>query len=120
MPHHKVPQLVEVPDNRSNLLLPKQAFQWDQSLLTLRQIGHAFKCGHAVYYANNYPNKAACSTLALMKQGQVSGGKRQALSVNSEQVNQVQAEAEPEELEDQEEVPVENEEAHVEDNEQQN
>jgi hypothetical protein len=55
-----------------------------------------------------------------MKQGQVSGGKRQALSVNSEQVNQVQAEAEPEELEDQEEVPVENEEAHVEDNEQQN
>jgi hypothetical protein len=54
-----------------------------------------------------------------MKQGQVTGGKNQALSINRGQVNQVQAEAKPEELEDQEEVPIESEEACEEDNEYQ-
>jgi hypothetical protein len=39
-----------------------------------------------------------------MKQGQVSGGKSQALFVNRGQVNHVEAEAEPEEPENQEEV----------------
>jgi hypothetical protein len=52
-----------------------------------------------------------------MKQGQVTGGKSQALSVNREQVNQVQAEAKPEEPKDQKEVPIESEEACEEDNE---
>jgi hypothetical protein len=55
-----------------------------------------------------------------MKQGQASGGKIQALSVNCGQVNQVQVEIKPEEPKDQEEVLVENEEAHEEDNELQN
>jgi hypothetical protein len=44
MLHHKVPLLMVVLDNSlnmSNLLLPKQAFQWDKSLLTLQQKGHA-------------------------------------------------------------------------------
>jgi hypothetical protein len=34
-----------------------------------------------------------------MKQGQVFGGKRQVLSINQGQVNHVEAEVEPEELE---------------------
>jgi hypothetical protein len=55
-----------------------------------------FKCGQSGHYANYCPNKAAYTTVALMKDGQVSGGKSQALSINREQVNQVQAEAEPE------------------------
>jgi hypothetical protein len=60
-----------------------------------------FKCGKIGHYANYCPNKAAYTTPSPMKQGQVSGGKRQALSVNCGQVNQVQGEAEPEEREDQ-------------------
>jgi hypothetical protein len=53
-----------------------------------------------------------------MKQGQVSGGKSQALSVNRGQVNHVEAEAEPEEPKNPEEVPVEGEEGSEEGNEQ--
>jgi hypothetical protein len=52
-----------------------------------------------------------------MKQGRVSGGKSQTLSINRGQVNLAQAEVEPKEPKDQEEVPVENEEAREEDNE---
>jgi hypothetical protein len=55
-----------------------------------------------------------------MKQGQASGGRSQALPGNRRQVNQVQVEVEPEEPKEQEEVPVESEEAHEEDNEQPN
>jgi hypothetical protein len=54
-----------------------------------------------------------------MKQGQVSGGKSQALSVNLGQVNHVEVEAEPGEPKNQEEVPIEGEEASEEGNEQQ-
>jgi hypothetical protein len=46
-----------------------------------------------------------------MKQGQASGGKSQALSVNHGQVNHVEAEAESSEPENPEEVQVEGEEA---------
>jgi hypothetical protein len=49
------------------------------------------------HYANYCPNWAAYTTPALMKQGQASRGKSQALSVNRGQVNHVEAEAEPEE-----------------------
>jgi hypothetical protein len=66
------------------------------------------------------PNKAAYTTLAPMKQGQASGGRSQALPGNRMQVNQVQVEVEPEEPKEQEEVPVESEEAHEEDNQQPN
>jgi hypothetical protein len=48
-----------------------------------------FKCGQASHYANYYPNRAAYTTPAPMKQGQASGGKSQALSVNRGQVNHV-------------------------------
>jgi hypothetical protein len=41
-----------------------------------------FKCGQAGHYANYYPNKAAYTTLAPMKQGEASGGKSQPLSIN--------------------------------------
>ena len=78
-----------------------------------------FKCGQAGHYANYCPNMAAITTLAPMKQGQASGGKSQALSVNQGQVNHVEAEVDPEEPENPEEVPVEGEEAKVEGNEQQ-
>jgi hypothetical protein len=54
-----------------------------------------------------------------MKQGQTSGGKSQTLSVNQGQVNHVEVEAEPREPKNQEEVPVEGEEANEERNEQQ-
>jgi hypothetical protein len=54
-----------------------------------------------------------------MKQGQASGGKSQPLSINRGQVNHVEAEAEPGEPENPEEVPVEGEEANEEGNEQQ-
>jgi hypothetical protein len=43
--------------------------------------------------------RAAYTTPAPMKQGQVFGGKRQVLSINQGQVNHVEAEVEPEELE---------------------
>jgi hypothetical protein len=55
-----------------------------------------------------------------MKQGQASRGKSQALSVNWAQVNHVEAEVKPEELDNPEEVPIEGEEANDEGNEQQN
>jgi hypothetical protein len=55
-------------------------------------------------------NRAAYITLAPMKQGQALGGKSQALSINQGQVNHLEAEAEPEEPENLEEVPVEGEE----------
>jgi hypothetical protein len=71
-----------------------------------------FKCGQPGHYDNYYPNKASYTTLALMKQGQ-------ALSVNRGQVNHVEAEAEPSEPENPEEVPIEGEEAGEEVNEQQ-
>jgi hypothetical protein len=54
-----------------------------------------------------------------MKQGQASGGKSQALSVNQGQVNHVEAETEPEGPENPVEVPVEGEEASEDVNEQQ-
>ena len=54
-----------------------------------------------------------------MKQGQASGGKSQHLPVNRGQVNHVEAEAEPGERENSEEVSVEGEEAGEEVNEQQ-
>jgi hypothetical protein len=54
-----------------------------------------------------------------MKQGQVSGGKSHALSVNREQVNHVEAEAKPGEPKNPDEGPVEGEEASEEGNEQQ-
>jgi hypothetical protein len=41
-----------------------------------------FKCGQTRHYANYCPNRAAYTTLAPMKQGQASGGKSQALSVD--------------------------------------
>jgi hypothetical protein len=53
-----------------------------------------------------------------MKQGQASGGKSQPLSVNRGQVNHVEAEAEPGEPENREEVLVEGEEVGEEGNEQ--
>jgi hypothetical protein len=46
------------------------------------------------------PNKAAYTTPSTMKQGQVLGGKIQALSINQGQVNHVEVEAEPEDLEE--------------------
>jgi hypothetical protein len=46
-----------------------------------------FKCGQAKHYANYCPNKAAYTIPTLLKQGQVTGGKSQALSVNHGQVN---------------------------------
>jgi hypothetical protein len=46
-----------------------------------------------------------------MKQGQASGGKSQPLFVNWGQVNHAEVEAEPGEPENQEEMPVEGEEA---------
>jgi hypothetical protein len=58
-----------------------------------------FKCGHAEHYVNYCPSRVAYTTLAPMKQGQVFGEKSQALSVNRGQVNHVEGEAEPEELE---------------------
>jgi hypothetical protein len=78
-----------------------------------------FKCGQAKHYANNCPNRAAYTTRAMMKQGQASGGKSQALSVNRGKVNHVEAKAETGEPENPEEVPVEGEGASEEDNEQQ-
>jgi hypothetical protein len=54
-----------------------------------------------------------------MKQGQASGGKSQALSINRGQVNHVEAETKFCEPENPEEVPVEGEEASEEGNEQQ-
>jgi hypothetical protein len=54
-----------------------------------------------------------------MKQGQASAGKSQPLYVNRGEVNHVEAEAEPGEPENQEEMPVEGEEADEEVNEQQ-
>jgi hypothetical protein len=66
-----------------------------------------FKCGQAVHYANYWPNRAAYTTPALMKQGQASGGKSQPLSINRGQVNHVEAEAKRGEPENQDEVPVE-------------
>jgi hypothetical protein len=66
-----------------------------------------FKCGQAGHYANYCPNRAAYTTPAPMKQGQALGGKSQALSVNRGQVNHMEAEVEPEEPENLEEVPVE-------------
>jgi hypothetical protein len=54
-----------------------------------------FKCGQAGHYANYYLNRVAYTTPAPMKQGQTSGGKSQALSINRDQVNHVEAEAEP-------------------------
>jgi hypothetical protein len=47
-----------------------------------------FKCGQAGHYANYCPNRVAYTTPAPMKQGQASGGKSQALSVNRGQVNE--------------------------------
>jgi hypothetical protein len=47
------------------------------------------------HYANYCPNRAAYTTSAPMKQGQVSGGKSQPLSVSRVQVNHVEVEAEP-------------------------
>jgi hypothetical protein len=38
-----------------------------------------FKCGQAGHYANYCPNSAGYTTLALVKQGQASGGKSQPL-----------------------------------------
>jgi hypothetical protein len=54
-----------------------------------------------------------------MKQGQASRGKTQPLSVNQGQINHVEAEGEPGEPENTEEVSVEDEEAGEEVNEQQ-
>jgi hypothetical protein len=54
-----------------------------------------FKCGQPSHYANYCPNRAAYTTLALMKQGQASGGKSQALSVNRGQANHVEVGVEP-------------------------
>jgi hypothetical protein len=79
-----------------------------------------FKCGHTKHYANNCTNKVAYTTPALMKQGQILGGKSQALSVNSGQVNHMEAETEPGEPENLEEVPGEDEEASEDENGQQN
>jgi hypothetical protein len=62
---------------------------------------------------------AAYTTPASMKQGQVSRGKSHALSVNQGHVNHVEAEAEPEEPENLEDVPREVEKAGEERNEQQ-
>jgi hypothetical protein len=56
---------------------------------------------------------------APMKQGQASAGKSQPLSVNRGQVNHAEVQAKPGEPENQEEVPVEGEEAGEEVNEQQ-
>jgi hypothetical protein len=86
-----------------------------------------FKCGQVRHYANNCANKAACTTLALTKQCQASGGKSHPLSVNQGQknfscgqVNHIEAEADPEEPEDLEDMLGENEEVSQEENEQQN
>ena len=61
----------------------------------------------------------AYTTPAPMKQGQTSGGKSQPLSINRGQVNHVEVEAKPGELENQEEMSIEGEEAGEEVNEQQ-
>jgi hypothetical protein len=76
-----------------------------------------FKCEQSGHYGNYCPNKATYTTPAPIKQSQISGGKSQALSVNHGQVNQVQAEAEPEEPVVLDGVPVEGEEASEEVNE---
>jgi hypothetical protein len=78
-----------------------------------------FKCGQPGHYPNYCPNRATYTSPAPMKQGQASGGKSQPLSINRGQVNHVEAEAEPGEPENPEEVPVEGEEANEEGNEQQ-
>jgi hypothetical protein len=73
-----------------------------------------FKCGQAGYYANYCPNKVAYTTPTLMKQGQVSGGKSQALSVMWKQ------KLSPKDPKTWKEVPREDEEASEEGNEHQN
>jgi hypothetical protein len=78
-----------------------------------------FKCGQSGHYANYYPNMAAYTTPAPMKQGQASAGKSQPLSVNRGQANHAEVETEPGELEIQEEVLVEDEVVGEEVNEQQ-
>jgi hypothetical protein len=78
-----------------------------------------FKCGQSGHYANYCPNRVAYTTPALMKQGQASAGKSQPLSVNRGQANHAEVEAEPGELEIQEEVLVEDDVVGEEVNEQQ-
>jgi hypothetical protein len=78
-----------------------------------------FKCGQSGHYANYCPNRAVYTTPAPMKQGQASAGKIQSLSVNRGQDNHAEVEAEPGELEVQEEVLVEDEVVGEEVNEQQ-
>jgi hypothetical protein len=78
-----------------------------------------FKCGQSGHYANYCPNRAAYTTPAPMKQGQASAGKSQPLSVNQGRANHAEVEAEPSELEIQEEVLVEDEVVGEEVNEQQ-
>ena len=77
-----------------------------------------FKCGQFGQYANYCPNMATYTTPAPMKQGQASVGKSQPLSVNRGQVNHAEVQAEPGELENQEEVLGEDEEVGEEGNEQ--
>jgi hypothetical protein len=78
-----------------------------------------FKCGQSGHYANYCPNRAAYTTPTPMKQGQASVGKSQPLLVNRGQANHAEVEAEPGELEIQEEVLVEDEVVGEEVNEQQ-
>jgi hypothetical protein len=78
-----------------------------------------FKCGQPRHYANYCPNRAAYTTPAPMKQGQASAAKSQPLSVNRGQAHHAEVEAQPGELEIQEEVLVEDEVVGEEVNEQQ-
>jgi hypothetical protein len=78
-----------------------------------------FKCGQSRHYGNYCPNRATYTTPAPMKQGQASEGKSQPLSINRGQANHAEIEAEPDELEIQEEVLVEDEVVGEEVNEQQ-
>jgi hypothetical protein len=105
--------------NKPNLLLLKQALQLDLLLLIHPQTGHASSVDRLDITPTIDPIMDAYTTPAPMKQGQTSGGKSQPLSVNRGQVNHVEAEAEPGEPENPEEVPVEGEEAGEEGNEQQ-
>eukprot|EP00267_Zea_mays_P040480 XP_008680306.1 uncharacterized protein LOC103655303 [Zea mays] len=77
------------------------------------------KCGQAGHYVNYCPNRATYTTPAPMKQGQASASKSHPLSINRGQLNHVGVEAEPGEPKNQEEMPVEGEEASEQVNEQQ-
>jgi hypothetical protein len=117
--HLKAHQLMAVLSNRPQSAPPQVNTLAGPVAPNTSTSRSCFKCGQPGQYPNYCPNRATYTSPAPMKQGQASGGKSQPLSINRGQVNHVEAEAEPGEPENPEEVPVEGEEANEEGNEQQ-